>query len=133
VTGRSGGVGAVGGRGRRARARRAGGHDRGEGRPRRAGRQARPRRGAGEVSGGGVTESERLERKKEKASRFISLICRVPAIWHSVKIFFNFKIFFVECQIVGTRQRPLCRVSTDRYSAKICSRFFAECQGDGTR
>jgi hypothetical protein len=39
----------------------------------------------------------------------------------------NFKIFFAECQIAGTRQRHLCRVATDRHSTKMCSRFFAEC------
>jgi hypothetical protein len=145
VTGCSGGVKAVGGRGRGAQragmaaarggrglSGRPGGHSRDEGR-------AWPRRGAGaaagEVSRGEVTESERRgRRRKEKAGQpFIYLLCRVPTIWHSAKIFFNFKIMFAECQIAGTRQRRLCRVSTDRYSTKICSSFFAECQGDGTR
>jgi hypothetical protein len=34
--------------------------------------------------------------------------------------------FFADCQIAGTRQRLLCRVSTNRHSAKICSRVFVE-------
>jgi hypothetical protein len=42
-------------------------------------------------------------------------------------------LLFAECQIAGTRQRRFCRVSTDRYLAKICSMFFAECQPADTR
>jgi hypothetical protein len=43
----------------------------------------------GGVSGGGVIESERRgRRRKDKAGRFISLLCRVPTNWHSTKIFF---------------------------------------------
>jgi hypothetical protein len=67
-------------------------------------------------------ESERRERRRKKpGAKYILLLCQVPAIWHSVKIFFIFKISFAECQIGDTRQRLLCRVSASRHSAKyIC-------------
>jgi hypothetical protein len=32
---------------------------------------------------------------------------------------------FAECQIAGTRQRPLCRVSTDKHSTKCVFRFLS--------
>jgi hypothetical protein len=40
--------------------------------------------------------------------------------------FFECKIFFAECQIVGTRQIGLCRVPTDRHSAKYVFKIFAK-------
>jgi hypothetical protein len=65
-------------------------------------------------------ERERRERRKKNGRIVIFLLCRVPAIWHSVKIFFKIikyslpsarsaalgKVFFAECP-------PL------RHSAKI--------------
>jgi hypothetical protein len=71
--------------------------------------------------------------RRRHASRLFLLFAECPRSGTRQRFFFNFKICFAECQIAGTRQGRLCRVSTDRYSAKICSRFFAECQGDGTR
>jgi hypothetical protein len=49
------------------------------------------------------------------------------------KDFFNLKIYFAECPVFGTRQRHLCRVPTDRYSAKNGFRVFAECPTADTR
>jgi hypothetical protein len=40
------------------------------------------------------------------------------------KDFFNFKIFFAECPVPGTRQRGLCRVPPDKHSTKVCFRVF---------
>jgi hypothetical protein len=45
--------------------------------------------------GGGAAadsrESERRERRRKKVrGQFILLLCRVPVIWHSAKIFFKF-------------------------------------------
>jgi hypothetical protein len=45
--------------------------------------------------GGGAAadsrESERRERRRKKVEgQFILLLCRVPVIWHSAKIFFKF-------------------------------------------
>jgi hypothetical protein len=61
--------------------------------------------------------------KKEKGEvigRFISLLCRVPAIWHSTKIFLILKYSlpsarsralgkdgFAECQLTSTRERSV--------------------------
>jgi hypothetical protein len=50
-----------------------------------------------------VSESERGE--GEVADGKVSLLCRVPKIWHSAKIFLKFK-------------NILCRVPTIRHSAK---------------
>jgi hypothetical protein len=50
-----------------------------------------------------VSESERGE--GEVADGKVSLLCRVPAIWHSAKIFFKFK-------------NILCRVPMIRHSTK---------------
>jgi hypothetical protein len=66
-------------------------------------------------------------KKKNPAAKYILLLCRVPAIWHSAKIFFIFKISFAECQIGDTRQRLHCRVSDRWHSAKYTLHFFAEC------
>jgi hypothetical protein len=103
------GRGGLGGCGQVWRGAHGGGHG-----------ERRTTRADGEAAGARrVTESERRGRRKEKArGPFISPLCRVPTIWHSAKIFFNFIICFVECQITGTRQRQLCRVSVDRYSAR---------------
>jgi hypothetical protein len=49
------------------------------------------------------------------------------------KGFFNLKIVFAECQIAGTRQTGLCRVPTDRHSAKHVLRIFVECPTLDTR
>jgi hypothetical protein len=66
-------------------------------------------RGGASAAQGWDRESERRERRRKKpGAKFIFLICRVPAIWHSAKIFFIFKICFVECQIGDTRQRLHC-------------------------
>jgi hypothetical protein len=35
------------------------------------------------------------------------------------KDFFNLKIFFAECPRPDTRQRCLCRVPSDKHSAKV--------------
>jgi hypothetical protein len=127
----------------RERERGTGGHDRGKGRarPRRAGRRgaqagttaARGGRGEGRADGAaagrrrgrgerrrGDREWEERRRRKEKAGRFISLLCRVPAIWHSANIFKILKYSlpstrsralgkdgFAECQLTGTRQRSI--------------------------
>jgi hypothetical protein len=107
------GRGARGARGRWRRTRRA------EARGRRAGAAARVdvrESGEGEVSG-----------------KLFSLLCRVPAMWHSAKIFLKLKYLlcrvpriwlFAECQQIGTRQRLRCRVSTDRHSIKSLFRVF---------
>jgi hypothetical protein len=64
--------------------------------------------------------------------------------------FFNLKIFFAECPVPGTWQRRLCRVPTNKHSAKVYFRvfekslssvsrltlgkaYFAECHPVGTR
>jgi hypothetical protein len=81
------------------------------------------RRAADAVGARRATEtSERRGRRKEKArGPFISPLCRVPAIWHSAKIFFLIlkyalpsarsralgKDCFAECQLIGTRQRSV--------------------------
>jgi hypothetical protein len=82
-------------------------------RPRRASAGAAGRRRRREaVAQGWDRESERRERRRKKSgAKFIFLLCRVPAIWHSTKIFFIFKISFAECHPGGTRQSILCRVS----------------------
>jgi hypothetical protein len=63
------------------------------------GADGRWRAGGGMGAGGGVpggwqkkVKGEK-ERRREKmvAGRYIYLLCRVPAIWHSAKIFFKFK------------------------------------------
>jgi hypothetical protein len=64
-------------------------------------RRVRPNGEAAAVSV--VSESERGE--GEAADGKVSLLCRVPAIRHSTKIFLKYKII-------------LCRVSTIRHSAK---------------
>jgi hypothetical protein len=80
--------------------------------------RTRARRGRGGAAGRGGNlrrrrrGCERVREKKRKYQRFVNALCRVPVIWHSAKIFFIFKISFVECQIGDTRQRLLCRVST---------------------
>jgi protein Tex len=81
---------AGGGRGRRVwRGAHGGGRSPGRrgGGPRRGGGA---RRGADAAGARRATEtSERRGRRKEKACMpFISPLCRVPAIWHSAKIFF---------------------------------------------
>jgi hypothetical protein len=78
------------------------------------------------------SESERV-RDKEGYQRYLHVLCRVPVIWHSAKIFFNFKIRFAECQIADTRQSILCRVSPARHSTKILLLFFTECHPTDTR
>jgi hypothetical protein len=35
---------------------------------------------------------------------YVNRLCRVPAIWHSAKLFFNIKIHFGECPRSDTRQ-----------------------------
>jgi hypothetical protein len=51
------------------------------------------------------------------------------------KVFFNFKIHFAECQISGTRQSCLCRVSPGRHSAKtlfpILQKFLCRVPNSG--
>jgi hypothetical protein len=110
VTGRSGGVRVVGGRGARWPRRVAGaaggrvwrGAHGGEGHTTRVG-EGHTAHGEAAAHDEGrtrrVTEtSERRGRRKEKAREpFISPLCRVTARWHSAKIFFNFKICFAEC------------------------------------
>jgi hypothetical protein len=115
------------GKGRTARARRGGGTRRrgahGAGAARGARRGGGARRAADAVGARRATEtSERRGRRKEKArGPFISPLCRVPAIWHSAKIFFLIlkyalpsarsralsKDCFAECQLIGTRQRSV--------------------------
>jgi hypothetical protein len=89
------------------------------------------------AAGGGrerVTESERRGRRRKEKCRLVYFYSLPSARDLALgKVFFNFKIFFAECQIAGTWQRLLCRVSTDIHSAKMCSRFFAECQPVDTR
>jgi hypothetical protein len=70
---------------------------------------------------GRVAKREGKEKREEgRGRRYTYLLCRVPAIWHSTKIFLKFK-------------NKLCRVPDRGHSAKICSRVFAECQCTGTR
>jgi hypothetical protein len=118
-----------------------GGHGRGEGRQdgaargacggarrggsagRRGEAAARGGAGAGRHGGGRTTqrnrESERRERRRKKNAQpvyFLSLP-RARDLALCKDFFLNFKIFFVECPIAGTRQRltrqsSLCRVST---------------------
>jgi hypothetical protein len=105
--------------------RRRGGVERGEG----------PSATAGSGGGEGVSESE-----SEKEKRRVSGIRYVLSESEKEKIagtrqrfFFNLKIVFVECPIVGTRQTSLCRVPADRHSAKYIFRIFAECSTLDTR
>jgi hypothetical protein len=89
-------------------------------------------------------EMKKNEVKKKSISVYVRKLCRVPAIWHSAKIFFNLKINFAKCPESGTRQRSLCRVPTNKHSAKngfrvlnkslpsvprlaLGKAFFAEC------
>jgi hypothetical protein len=90
----------------------------------RAGARARWGRGCGRGHGGGAarawarrrrckgvsTASERVRRKKN-----LPVLCTsaLPSARDLAlgKDFFNLKIRFAECQIGGTRQRRLCRVS----------------------
>jgi hypothetical protein len=112
----TGGVGASG-RGHGVEAR--GG--RGQGR----GGRGRSVEGASGVEGSdgvcGVRRGERVrEREKESSYQcYVRVLCRVPVIWHSVKIFLKFKMHFVECPRSGTRQSFLCRMPSGRHSAKI--------------
>jgi hypothetical protein len=46
--------------------------------------------------------SERV-RKKGLTSCYVRVLCQMPVIWHSTKIFFNFKIHLAECPRSGTR------------------------------
>jgi hypothetical protein len=92
--------------------------------------------GRGRDDGEGAAAARESEREREEESTnswYVCVLCRVPVIWHSAKIFFNFKIRFAECQIAGTRQNSLCRVSPGRHSAKILSLFFVECHTADTR
>jgi hypothetical protein len=70
------------------------------------------------VYGSGGAESERV-REKEGYQPYLHVLCRVPVIWHSAKIFFLIlkyalpsarslaldKVVFAECPLVDTRQR----------------------------
>jgi hypothetical protein len=80
-----------------------------------------------------ATETSEWRGRRRRAGHLFLLFAKCPRSGTRQRFFLNFKICFAECQITGTRRRRLCRVSADRYSAKICSRFFAECQGDVTR
>jgi hypothetical protein len=74
------------------------------------------------------------EEKKGRADiRYGFLLCRVPDRGHSGKDFFNLKIVFAECRRSGTRQTCLCRMPTDRHSAKYVFRVSAECPTLDTR
>jgi hypothetical protein len=96
-----------------------GGRGRGRGTAR-GGRRWRTRRPA--LEGEAATARRSVESEKEKPDNcYVRVLCRVPVIWHSTKIFFIFKIRFAECQIGDTRQRLIalrCRVSPNRHSAK---------------
>jgi hypothetical protein len=68
------------------------------------GRGGRGRGGGGQgrdgVESSGVDAWEEWESEKESTdSWYVRVLCRVPVIWHSAKIFFIFKIRFAECQI----------------------------------
>jgi hypothetical protein len=135
TTGRGRGGGGTAGA-RRGHARW--GHGEGTAGARRTARARLRRRGEGVGAAAGirrrrrgVRESERV-REKEGYQRYLHALCRVPVIWHSVNIFFIFKICFAECRIGDTRQMSLCRVSPGRHSAKINLHFFAECHPTGT-
>jgi hypothetical protein len=87
AVGRRGEPAARGGRGRPRRARAGAACAGGRGRARHV--------GGGDLGGGGTLrldrESERRERRRKKpGAKYILLLCRVPAIWHSAKIFFYF-------------------------------------------
>jgi hypothetical protein len=45
----------------------------------------------------GERVSERRGRRRSLSAGIFHILCRVPAIWHSTKIFFNLKIFFAKC------------------------------------
>jgi hypothetical protein len=66
----------------------------------------------------GSEVSERVRKKKDDASCYVRVLCRVPAIWHSIKIFLILKYtlssvhdpalgkaFFTECPPADTWQR----------------------------
>ena len=90
-----------------------------------------------------VTEkSERRGRRKEKArGAFISPLCRVPAIWHSAKIFFLILKYvlpsarslalgkggFAECQLTGTRQRVFLGSLPSVNRLTLGKAIFTEC------
>jgi hypothetical protein len=98
--GRGGRHGYGAGRGRVRGARYGGGAGRGRG--------ARGERRRWRVAGGQVTESERRGRRR-KEKRWPVYFTSLPSARDLalVKVFFNFKIFFAECQISGTRQRSV--------------------------
>jgi hypothetical protein len=46
---------------------------------------------------------KKSEVKKNAGPGYVNRLCRVPTIWQSAKLFFNLKIYFVECHRSNTR------------------------------
>jgi hypothetical protein len=69
-------------------------------------------------------EGMKTKVKNKPVRGYVNRLCRVLVIWHSGKYFFNFKIYFAECQIAGTRQSYLCRAPTDKHSTKVALIIF---------
>jgi hypothetical protein len=123
-----------GGVGRDGRGRaRAGGAQRrrdGQGQARAGARRRWARQCGGQRAA--AAWSERV-RKEEVTRHYVRVVCRVPVIWHSSKIFLNFKMHFVECPRSDTRKSLLCRVPSGQQSVKIISLDFVECPYVDTR
>jgi hypothetical protein len=80
----------------------------------------------------GKSERASKREREESHTSYGKLLCRVPMIGHSAKIFFSIKKytlpsvldltidkeFFAECLRFDTWQRILCRVPTNKHSAK---------------
>jgi hypothetical protein len=93
-----------------------------------------------------VRESERV-REKEGYQHYLHALCRVPVIWHSVKIFFLFlkyalpsagsgtlgKGVFAECHLGDTRQRLIYTSLPSVTQPALGKAYFAECQPANTR
>jgi hypothetical protein len=72
----------------------------------------------------GYGVGKKSEVKKKAGLGYVNWLCRVSAIWHSAKLFFNLKIHFVECPRSDTQESSLCRVPSNRHSTKIVLIFF---------
>jgi hypothetical protein len=113
----------------RAAATRAWLRQRGEG----VGAGAAWARRRGGVATSAQSESERVREKEGYQRAIYALFAECPRSGTRQRFFFNFKIRFAECQITGTQQSSLCRVSPGRHSAKTLLLFFAECHPVDTR
>jgi hypothetical protein len=139
--GRRGGCGNGRGEAGRWRARRWPGAGRRDGSGNGRGEACRRRRVRPDGEAAAVSVVSESEREGEAADGKVSLLCRVPAIRHSAKIFLKFKnillpsvrdptlgkVLFAECRPGDTRQRlfPYTLPSATQFT--LGKEFFAEC------